>query len=74
MLEYDASLALRVEIVETALTALFETLPKGHAARRKLVDLLQEKVRDAGFAHERRHELERAVAHISTRFRDGPED
>jgi len=64
MLEHDASLALRVEIVETALAALFETLPEGHAARAKLVELLERKIKDVGFARARREELERALNHV----------
>ena len=68
MLEYDASLALRVEIIETALTALFDTLPSGQDARHAHVALLKEKLRDVGFAHGRRHDLERAIAHISQKL------
>jgi hypothetical protein len=68
MLEYDASQTMRLEIVETALTAIFETLPKGHAARAKLIELLQEKLDHVGFATERRHELERVIAHLTQKF------
>ncbi|GJD51292.1 hypothetical protein OPKNFCMD_4046 [Methylobacterium crusticola] len=68
MFEYDASLALRVEIVETALTAVFETIPKGHAARFRLIELLDQKVKDAAFARTRRHGLERCIAHISQKL------
>ncbi|MCJ2126777.1 hypothetical protein [Methylobacterium sp. J-077] len=68
MLEYKASLALRVEIVETALTAIFETLPKGHAARDKLVELVKAKIADVGFAYERRHELENVLAVLVERL------
>lgn len=64
MFEYDASLAFRVELIETAMTAIFETLPKGHEARSRLVEILEYKIKHVGFAHERRHQLERTLEHI----------
>lgn len=65
MFEYDASLSMRVEVMEAALTALFDTLPEGHAARAKLVELIQLKLDAVGFAPDRRHQLERMIARLS---------
>jgi hypothetical protein len=64
MFEHDASLATRAEIIEAAITALFDTLPKGHEARVRFLELLQAKLHDVGFATNRRHELERTIARV----------
>jgi hypothetical protein len=65
MFEYDASIALRVEIIEASITALFDTLPTGHTARVRFAELLQIKLDNVGFAVDRRHQLERMIDRIS---------
>ena len=68
MFEYDGSVALRVEIIEASITALFDTLPTGHAARVRFAELLQVKLDNVGFAVDRRHQLERMIDRISQNY------